>query len=357
MNIKTLYYEYHKKIYNKLKEEERQTLDMDFGDSSDVLRTNYLDMYEGVQVDVVCSDKFDECSDLNMTYFCGTNMMIEERFPISGQGYTMGKLLDDTDYQILLDTSARKSYMSKSFYLKCKLLHVLPKFASNTQRIPVGNGQYVGVLFIIPVIVEIHGHRFEVFTLVSEIHENVNLVLGIKNIFELEGVIDSHESCFNFLNRSIPFFPKEQIVPKPKEQRFVKMKEPSVKEISGIAIVKMLDKQEQVTVMLKLKFIRNKATLNVTNNTQETVIFELKEMIGILDLRSLGYYKIRQCVLQKNLSKYYLFEPGNVWCEQFNKFMNTLMKEEEESKEEYPWLDKDDERKYMTEKYWTSTLT
>ena len=60
--------------------------------------------------------------------------------------------------------------------------------------------------------------------------------------------------------------------------------------------------------MLKLKFIRNKVTLNITNNTQETVIFEPKEMIGILDLRLLGYYKIRQGVLQQNLSKYYYFD-------------------------------------------------
>ena len=56
------------------------------------------------------------------------------------------------------------------------------------QRIQVGNGQYVGVLFVIPVIVDVHDHRFEIFTLVSEIHDNVDLVLGIKNIFELEGV-------------------------------------------------------------------------------------------------------------------------------------------------------------------------
>ena len=34
-------------------------------------------------------------------------------------------------------------------------------------------------------------HRFEIFTLVSEIHENVDLVIGIKNLFELEDVIDS----------------------------------------------------------------------------------------------------------------------------------------------------------------------
>ena len=119
---------------------------------------------------------------------------------------------------ILLDTGASKSYMFKSYYLRCKSLHSLSKFASQTQRIQVGNGQYISVLFIIPALIHIHEHRFEIFTLVSEIHENVDLVLGIKNIFELEGIINSQESCFIFLNRSIPFFSKEQIILKPKEQ-------------------------------------------------------------------------------------------------------------------------------------------
>ena len=49
----------------------------------------------------------------------------------------------------------------------------------------------MGVLFVIPVIIDVHRHRFEIFILVSEIHENVDSVLGIKNVFELEGVIDS----------------------------------------------------------------------------------------------------------------------------------------------------------------------
>ena len=70
--------------------------------------------------------------------------------------------------------------MSKSYYMCCKSLHSLPKFASKTERIQVGNGQFVSVLFIIPVIIDIHRHRFEIYTLVSEIHENIDLVLGIK---------------------------------------------------------------------------------------------------------------------------------------------------------------------------------
>ena len=165
---------------------------------------------------MVCTNRFDENSDLSTTYLGQTKMTrntkirAEEKFPITRHGFTSRKLLDGIACQILLDTGATKSYMSKSYYVRCKCLHTLPKFASNTQRIQVGNGQYVGVLFVIPVIIDIHGHRFEAFTLVSEIHENVDLVLGIKNVFELEGMIDSCNSCFSFLNNSIPFFPKRE---------------------------------------------------------------------------------------------------------------------------------------------------
>ena len=70
-----------------------------------------------------------------------------------------------------------------------------------------------------------------------------------------------------------------------------------VEEISGMAIVKIIDQGQKTPMMLKLKFVRNKAMLDITNNTRETLIFDKKTTIGILDLRSLGYYKITQEVL------------------------------------------------------------
>ena len=115
----------------------------------------------------------------------------KENFPITMHGYTKGKLIDGTECDILVDTGASKSYLSKSCFMRHKSFHSLPKFTFTTTRIQVGIGQYVGVLFIIHVIMAIQNHRFEIFTLVSEIHENVDLVIGIKNLFELEGVIDS----------------------------------------------------------------------------------------------------------------------------------------------------------------------
>ena len=110
---------------------------------------------------------------------------------MSEQRYTTGKLLNSTECQILLDTGASKSFISKSHYLHCKSLHSLPEIALKTQIIQVGNGQYVSVLFVIPIIIDIHSHRFEIYTLISKIHKNVDIVLGIKNVFILEGAINS----------------------------------------------------------------------------------------------------------------------------------------------------------------------
>ena len=112
-------------------------LDVDFGINPETMKSNYLDMYEGVHADVVFTNRFDENSDLRTTCLGQTKMTretkikAEEKILITGQGYTLGKLLDGTDCQILLDTGTSKSYMSKAYYFRCKSLHALPKFASN----------------------------------------------------------------------------------------------------------------------------------------------------------------------------------------------------------------------------------
>ena len=83
------------------------------------------------------------------------------------------------------------------------------------------------------------------------------------------------------------------------------------------------------------------------------MIFKPEEMIGIKDLRSLGYYKIKQVILQQNVSRYYRFEKGEKLCEYFNRFVKTLKKEREQKSPEdnYPWLDPiNDDRRHMTDR-------
>ena len=120
-----------------------------------------------------------------------------------------------------------------------------------------------------------------------------------------------------------------------------------------MAIIKILDGGTYSTLLIKLKFMHNKAILDIVNKGKYTMIFRPEEMIEIVDLRSLGYYKIKQGILQQNLSKYNRFEKAEKLCKYFNKFVNTLKKEREQRlpEDKYPWLDPDDDWRHMTEKF------
>ena len=75
-------------------------LELDFGDTPEKLKGEYLGIYEGIHLEILSTTRFDENSDLSTTYLGrveltrASKINVEEGFPISEQGYTVGKLLD-----------------------------------------------------------------------------------------------------------------------------------------------------------------------------------------------------------------------------------------------------------------------
>ena len=110
---------------HKLNTDNREFKELDFGIMPQKLQEEYMDIYEGIHSDIVSSNRFDKNSDLSTTYLGRIDkrdqqLKARESFPISEHGYTSGKLLDGTECQLLLDTGASKSFMSKSSYMWCK---------------------------------------------------------------------------------------------------------------------------------------------------------------------------------------------------------------------------------------------
>ena len=101
----------------------REFTELDFGTNQHKLQEEYMDIYEGIHSEVVHSNRPDENSDISTTYLGRVNKEIqntlkaEESFPISERGYTLGRLLDGTECQLLLDMGASKSFLLKSFYM------------------------------------------------------------------------------------------------------------------------------------------------------------------------------------------------------------------------------------------------
>ena len=99
-------YERHSKKYHSLstsavnkctktsctKEEERDILELDFGHVLDVLKEEYLDVYKGIQSEILSTTRFDENSDLSTTYLGkedksnNNKIKAEVSFPISDKG-------------------------------------------------------------------------------------------------------------------------------------------------------------------------------------------------------------------------------------------------------------------------------
>ena len=89
---------YNKVVKNtKSRNTNESLLEINLVDNLDISKEEYLDRYEGVKSEIVDTTRFDENSDLSTTYLGKINMtrdkdlIVEEKFPISKSGYTVGK--------------------------------------------------------------------------------------------------------------------------------------------------------------------------------------------------------------------------------------------------------------------------
>ena len=322
--------------------------------------SEYLTNQPDTVAELNINRSYDDLLDVSTTYL-GPDLIqsnhvfnAEPSFPITLDCHTDGELLGGGKLGILLDTGASKRYMSKAFYMRHPHLHKFPKFQSATRHLQVGNGALVPALFVIPLVFKIQGHIFEVYTLVSEIQDKMDLILGVKNIFELEGIVNTRICSVKFLNRSLPIFPVAHHKIKPGRMAYVKVRIPFVEKLSGIVIVKLLYKYHIGTMRVHID--SNQSIIKIINNTEETIHYTPQLAIGIVDIRSLGYYNVSKSIMFFDKRGNDRIPPPPYRVPKLhprNYYKAKEMKEQsvqdKEKKDLYPWLDKDDPRRDMTD--------
>ena len=68
IDIKSIDYREHKRMYRKMNKEGGERIDIDFGESPEVMKSRYMDVYDNVYAEVVMTSRFDENVDLSTTY-------------------------------------------------------------------------------------------------------------------------------------------------------------------------------------------------------------------------------------------------------------------------------------------------
>ena len=140
LNFDSLNYHLNKDIYKELKEQEVLKTSIDFSGVSKNLKSDYLDVYDGVYAEVINTNRFDEDTDLSTTYLGQVDMSrktevrAEESFAMNAAGHTKGELLDGTECEILIDTDMRANHICQNpticnvkAYTQCQNLLLLPE--------------------------------------------------------------------------------------------------------------------------------------------------------------------------------------------------------------------------------------
>ena len=359
-------------LYNKLQEDEQ----LISGDSSD----QWNERFEEVTCSLHCSHKFDDTNDVSTTYL-GSYMAkdeprtfpVDNHIPFDGRGMSKAYLSNGTPVKLFFDSGASRSYFSKRFYDSNPVLHDMPKFVTTCTGIRIGNGSIVPALFVIPILFMACGHSFEIFTIVVEIDDDMDLVFGFKNMVETEGMLNTRTGEYDFVGRSIPIFPQNDLDVPAGEKAYTKVKAPFCDKLSGMICTKFFSRDMVYT--LRVKFQDNQGIVQFRNGSNETAQLRKDKAVGILDLRSVGYFKVgyQKIVNMAESSKTFkMYYYKQIKCEaktedwptsdQYmrvtgrygdEKSKKTQVSEKQSElgrkSDPYPWLTEDDPRRHQTD--------
>ena len=159
-------------------------------------------------------------------------------------------LSNGTPMKLFFDPGAYRSYLSKKFYDSNPVLHDMPKFVTTCTGIRIGNGSIVQALFVIPLLFMSCGHTCEIFTIVAEVDDDMDLVFGFKNITETEEMRNTRTGENDFIGRSIPIFPQNDPAG---EKAYIKVKALFCDKLSGMICTKCFGRDMAYTLRVKFQ--------------------------------------------------------------------------------------------------------
>ena len=321
----------------------------------------------------------------------------EGRFPMSVQGEAIGHLLDGTAIRVntLIDSGCSKPLLNKKFYGKHKFLHMYPKFSIKPRGIKLANDEVVTVDEAVKFVMQFHGHVFEFIAYLVEITQDFDFIIGQKSMYELEATANFRNLSFNFLMRSLNLYVTEEIDLQPGQSRTYcfRLKDippnlPVEKDGTEVAIKLKSLRTDKLPITLVTVLFGDAVFIKVNNITKVPMFIPKGTMMGSLDARSLGYFHVEREILDKMLQdkckflseaeteeyftllqqdhKEIMMAARTVYEQQQLQQKNTRLQKriptDEDDKQQdtnivpnakedpYPWLEKDDPRRKMTDR-------
>ena len=186
---------------------------------------------------------------------------------------------------------------------------------------------------------------------------------------ETEGMLNTRTGEYDFIGRSIPIFPQNDLDVPSGEKAYVKVKAPFCDKLSGMICTKFFGRDMVYT--LRVKFQDNQGVVQIRNGSDEIAQLRKDKAVGILDLRSIGYFKVgyqKMVNMAESSKTFKMYHYQQVKCKtktELDQYMRIIGKYSAEKskrkvdKEEkirpdekhdpYSWLAEDDPRRHQSD--------
>ena len=186
---------------------------------------------------------------------------------------------------------------------------------------------------------------------------------------ETEGMLNTKTGEYDFIGRSIPIFPQNDLDVPAGEKAYIKVKAPFCDKLSGMICTKFFGRDMVYT--LRVKFQDNQGVVQFRNGSDELAQLREDKAVGILDLRSVGYFKVgyqKMVNMAESSKAFKMYHYQQIKCEtktEVDQYMRATgrygngksekMQDSEQQSElgrksdPYPWLADNDPRRYQTD--------
>ena len=296
----------NKTIVQNLKDEKVHT----FKNSSQL----QMEPYEGVRGVIELKQNQDKVSNkkaITISYL-GPRDLKEDiteqvRVSLTGECRTKGMLPNGDICDVLIDTGASTSMINKDFIKSNKWLNELPLLQTESPTtIKVADGKEYRVSTMLQFLIELNGHTLQVLALVVPMTAAIQVVIGYRSLIELEASVDSPNSELVFHTRCAICKADRSLVVSAGETALLGLEVETPFPLNGQAVYRVLIDGKVMSKLLH--FFNNKALIRFKNNDERA--FEVREgdAIGVVDLRSVGYYHVNLHTLTQLVGETYEFE-------------------------------------------------
>ena len=273
--------------------------------------------------------------------------------PLEEKGWWQGEIAG-VKVRILQDSGASTSFISDEALKDITRKSRCPERTIHPAiKVEVASGKYLLIERAVNFNVCIKGHVFNLWAYVLPGNNSYHLLLGRKNMVEIEGGDDFAMTEFHFQLRSAPIMVHEHIQVRPGETKQVKFR------MTGLptpfrkqpAVAMWTLGQPYVMAVTRIYPTTNVCQVRIKNVTNKVMVWNTGKQIGTVDLRSAGLFRCDRHSLETMDGLMCLTEAESQQCiQECMDHVNAMVtKEAADERDPYSWLDDSDERKKMTD--------